>query len=83
MQMYINENICLCENDARTVLQQYFLFLSMWIIDDKKGGQQFIGGIEPLGTNETSILLQLALFYISESIYMCISTIHVLIELTF
>lgn len=40
MQMYINENICLCENDSRTVLQQYFLFLSMWIIDDKKGGQR-------------------------------------------
>lgn len=80
MYIYRKENICLCENDARTILQQYFVLLSMWIIYNllmtfkRRTIYRRFRTMRNERYFEASRLLKLAVCYISESaylIYMC------------
>lgn len=80
MHIYRKENICLCENEARTTLQQYFVLLSMWILYNllMTFKRRTIYRRFRIMMNEryfeASRLLKLAVCYISESaylIYMC------------
>lgn len=80
MHIYRKENICLCENDARTILQQYFVLLSMWIIYNllmtfkRRTIYRRFRTMRNERYFEASRLLKLAVCYISESaylIYMC------------